>query len=340
MSLEEILGGIGNEAAGEILFIDEETEIKVNFDGSFMIYGADGEQTKFDPASRFLITRDVDGNFLDERPLNYLDLLKLKMAFDQFMEGKEPEYAEFNPLDELDYFENKQDGTVTIYWEDGSSIEIDTKTLRSTEYDAYGIPSAPKTITQVLKEEVPQEIYSIPIPYSDHENIKIMDGGASLEVYDYLDEVTTTVDLLSLVMTTVDNSTGDVVHTDKLTWDLVIIFLEQANRFYDELYGEEEDDEDCDWTTEGNFVCFSEYDMFTIMPDFTYKVESPSGDEVFEEGTVADKFMMLSEEISYGYIDWQLWSMGMIINEISPDTGNVTLTNPENGQIYTIDHSA
>lgn len=294
MSLEEILGGIGNEAAGEILYIDDETEIKVNFDGSFEIYDIDGEIIKYMASSRLLVTYDADGNFLSERPLNYLDLLKLKMAFDELEGSKEPEYADYDPLEELDYFENEQDGTVTIYWEDGSSVEIDTKTLRSTEYDMDGIPSAPKAITQILKEEVPQEIYSVPIPYSEHENIMIKDGGASLEVYNYQDEVTTTVDLLSLDMTTVDNYTGDVVNTEKLTWDLVIIFLEQANKFYDELYGEEEEDEDCDWTTDGNFVCLDEWSKLTIFSDFTFREESPSGEEVYEEGTVADKFKSLA----------------------------------------------
>lgn len=32
--------------------------------------------------------------------------------------------------------------------------------------------------------------------------------------------------------------------------------------------------------------------------------------------------------------------MGMVIDDIDPDTGNVSLSNPENGQLYTIDHGA
>ena len=100
---------------------------------------------------------------------------------------------------------------VTITHDDGSYVKIDMKTLTSTEYDSDGIPAAPVKIVELARLAVPQEVWNVPIPYSDSEIATMIDD-VTIQIEDTKMGWITDIDLVTLDVITTDPTTNTVIN--------------------------------------------------------------------------------------------------------------------------------
>lgn len=223
LSLDEVFSTY-SELVGKEIPMEDGTIAKISFDGAVTIEDqAAGLVTSVDLNSMYLITRDLDGNFLTEKPLTYAEILDFMGAADAMIEESSYQKEELDPLADVNYEEDEFTKTVTIWEDDGTYIKIKTDTLESTLYDVDGVPSAPVKLVALLGEQIPQELWNIPFPISNTEYAKIIDD-VSIEIEDFEHETMTQVDLLKRNFT-VTNSDGDLLETEALTWDLVYTFI-------------------------------------------------------------------------------------------------------------------
>jgi len=98
-------------------------------------------------------------------------------------------------------------------------------------------------------------VIGIPIPYSDEETMRYEDS-TTLIVENFVYNKRTVVDLSTLEMVVIDNETNEQISTDKLTWEPVVIGIIQMEKFYDAVFGgEEETGPECGAGDSGTYVC-------------------------------------------------------------------------------------